>query len=142
MELDVTQMTKQSQWTSISQCLPKSDVLTPKQTRNAYRNKEDASIARSKATWHTSALTRRSNLSDPIKDCSARIGSRSDPVRHLPDPVSTSRRSPMDSVATVNVTCGLRVLREQLFLRLLLTTCRASEYTLDLESCLGTLRQS
>jgi hypothetical protein len=40
------------------------------------------------------------------------------------------------------VTRGLRVLREQLFLRLLLTTCRASEYTLDLESCLGTLRQS
>jgi hypothetical protein len=42
----------------------------------------------------------------------------------------------------VVVTRGLRVLREQLFLRLLLTTCRASEYTLDLESCLGTLRQS
>jgi serine/threonine protein kinase len=41
-----------------------------------------------------------------------------------------------------NVTRGLRVLREQLFPRLLLTTCRASEYTLDLESCLGTLRQS
>jgi hypothetical protein len=41
-----------------------------------------------------------------------------------------------------NVTRGLRVLREQLFLRLLLTTCRASEYTLDLESCLGMLRQS
>jgi hypothetical protein len=40
------------------------------------------------------------------------------------------------------VTRGLRVLREQLFLRLLLTTCRASKYTLDLESCLGTLRQS
>jgi hypothetical protein len=40
------------------------------------------------------------------------------------------------------VTRGLRVLREQLFLRLLLTTCRASEYTLDLESCLGMLRQS
>jgi hypothetical protein len=40
------------------------------------------------------------------------------------------------------VTRGLRVLREQLFLRSLLTTCRASEYTLDLESCLGTLRQS
>jgi hypothetical protein len=40
------------------------------------------------------------------------------------------------------VTRGLRVLRKQLFLRLLLTTCRASEYTLDLESCLGTLRQS
>jgi hypothetical protein len=40
------------------------------------------------------------------------------------------------------VTRGLRVLREQLFLRLLLTTYRASEYTLDLESCLGTLRQS
>jgi hypothetical protein len=40
------------------------------------------------------------------------------------------------------VTRGLRVSREQLFLRLLLTTCRASEYTLDLESCLGTLRQS
>ncbi|KAN0103831.1 hypothetical protein V8E52_011591, partial [Russula decolorans] len=40
------------------------------------------------------------------------------------------------------VTRGLRVLREQLFLRLLLTTCRASEYTLDLESCLSTLRQS
>jgi hypothetical protein len=31
----------------------------------------------------------------------------------------------------MNVTRGLRVLREQLFLRLLLTTCRASEYTLD-----------
>jgi hypothetical protein len=29
------------------------------------------------------------------------------------------------------VTRGLRVLREQLFLRLLLTTRRASEYTLD-----------
>jgi hypothetical protein len=43
---------------------------------------------------------------------------------------------------TETVTRGLRVLREQLFLRLLLTTCRASEYTLDLESCLGTLRQS
>jgi hypothetical protein len=49
----------------------------------------------------------------------------------------------------LHVTRGLRVLRdslpkEQLFLRLLLTysTCRASEYTLDLESCLGTLRQS
>jgi hypothetical protein len=42
----------------------------------------------------------------------------------------------------VGVMCGLCVLREQLFLRLLLTTCRASEYTLDLESCLGTLRQS
>jgi hypothetical protein len=42
----------------------------------------------------------------------------------------------------ITVTRGLRVLREQLFLRLLLTTCRASEYTLDLESCLGTLRQS
>jgi hypothetical protein len=41
-----------------------------------------------------------------------------------------------------SVTRGLRVVREQLFLRLLLTTCRASEYTLDLESCLGTLRQS
>jgi hypothetical protein len=41
-----------------------------------------------------------------------------------------------------NVTRGLRVLHEQLFPRLLLTTCRASEYTLDLESCLGTLRQS
>jgi hypothetical protein len=40
------------------------------------------------------------------------------------------------------VTRGLRVLREQLFLRLLLTTYRASKYTLDLESCLGTLRQS
>jgi hypothetical protein len=44
--------------------------------------------------------------------------------------------------STVFVTRGLRVLREQLFLMLLLTTCRASEYTLDLESCLGTLRQS
>jgi hypothetical protein len=43
---------------------------------------------------------------------------------------------------TLIVTRGLRVLREQLFLRLLLTTCRASKYTLDLESCLGTLRQS
>jgi hypothetical protein len=43
---------------------------------------------------------------------------------------------------TWDVTRGLRVLRKQLFLRLLLTTCRASEYTLDLESCLGTLRQS
>jgi hypothetical protein len=32
---------------------------------------------------------------------------------------------------SVVVTRGLRVLREQLFLRLLLTTCRASEYTLD-----------
>jgi hypothetical protein len=42
----------------------------------------------------------------------------------------------------MSVTRGLRVLREQLFLRLLLTTCRASEYTLDVESCLGTLRQS
>jgi hypothetical protein len=42
----------------------------------------------------------------------------------------------------ITVTRGLRVLRKQLFLRLLLTTCRASEYTLDLESCLGTLRQS
>jgi hypothetical protein len=42
----------------------------------------------------------------------------------------------------VPVTRGLRVLCKQLFLRLLLTTCRASEYTLDLESCLGTLRQS
>jgi hypothetical protein len=31
----------------------------------------------------------------------------------------------------VFVTRGLRVLREQLFLRLLLTTRRASEYTLD-----------
>jgi hypothetical protein len=41
-----------------------------------------------------------------------------------------------------HVTRGLRVSREQLFLRLLLTTCRASEYTLDLEGCLGTLRQS
>jgi hypothetical protein len=40
------------------------------------------------------------------------------------------------------VTRGLRILREQLFLRLLLATCRASEYTLDLESCLGTSRQS
>ncbi|KAN0109337.1 hypothetical protein V8E52_009381, partial [Russula decolorans] len=45
-------------------------------------------------------------------------------------------------LATNDVTHGLRVLREQLFLRLLLTTCRAPEYTLDLESCLGTLRQS
>jgi hypothetical protein len=44
--------------------------------------------------------------------------------------------------AARRVTRGLRVSREQLFLRLLLTTCRASEYTLDLESCLGTLRQS
>jgi hypothetical protein len=43
---------------------------------------------------------------------------------------------------TGSVKCELRVLREQLFLRLLLMTCRASEYTLDLESCLGTLRQS
>jgi hypothetical protein len=43
---------------------------------------------------------------------------------------------------TPTVTRGLRVLREQLFLRLLLTTCRASKYTLDLESCLGMLRQS
>jgi hypothetical protein len=42
----------------------------------------------------------------------------------------------------LDVMRGLCVLREQLFLRLLLTTCRASEYTLDLESCLGTLRQS
>jgi hypothetical protein len=42
----------------------------------------------------------------------------------------------------LDVTHGLRVLHEQLFLMLLLTTCRASEYTLDLESCLGTLRQS
>jgi hypothetical protein len=41
-----------------------------------------------------------------------------------------------------SVTRGLRVSREQLFLRLLLTTYRASEYTLNLESCLGTLRQS
>jgi hypothetical protein len=49
----------------------------------------------------------------------------------------------LTAVATrATVTRGLRVLREQLFLRLLLTTCRASEYTLDLESCLGTLRQS
>jgi hypothetical protein len=47
-----------------------------------------------------------------------------------------------DTTKRQNVTRGLRVLREQLFLRLLLTTCRASEYTLDLESCLGTLRQS
>jgi hypothetical protein len=46
------------------------------------------------------------------------------------------------SINSVSVTRGLRVLREQLFLRLLLTTCRASVYTLDLESCLGTLRQS
>jgi hypothetical protein len=46
------------------------------------------------------------------------------------------------SWCSVCVTRGLRVLREQLFLILLLTTCRASEYTLDLESCLGTLRQS
>jgi hypothetical protein len=45
-------------------------------------------------------------------------------------------------VKSHTVTRGLRVVREQLFLRLLLTTCRASEYTLDLESCLGTLRQS
>jgi hypothetical protein len=45
-------------------------------------------------------------------------------------------------VLCLSVTRGLRVSREQLFLRLLLTTCRASEYTLDLESCLGTLRQS
>jgi hypothetical protein len=35
---------------------------------------------------------------------------------------------------------GLCVLREQLFLRLLLTTYRASESTLDLGSRLGTLR--
>jgi hypothetical protein len=44
-------------------------------------------------------------------------------------------------VVALTVMCGLRVLCEQLFLELLLTTCRASEYTLDLESCLGTLRQ-
>jgi hypothetical protein len=50
----------------------------------------------SKATWHANALPRRSNLSDPIRDRSARISSRSDPVCHLPDPVSTSKRSPMD----------------------------------------------
>jgi hypothetical protein len=36
----------------------------------------------------------------------------------------------VDNVST-DVTRGLRVLREQLFLRLLLTTRRASEYTLD-----------
>ena len=81
MELDVTQMMKQSQWTSISQCSPKSDVLTLKQTRNTYRNKDDASTAKSKATWHASALPRRSNPSDPIRDRSARISSRSDLVR-------------------------------------------------------------
>jgi hypothetical protein len=46
------------------------------------------------------------------------------------------------SILSTRVTRGLRVVREQLFLRLLLTTCRASAYTLDLESCLGTLRQS
>jgi hypothetical protein len=49
---------------------------------------------------------------------------------------------PQSASDTSDVTRGLRVLREQLFLRLLLTTCRASVYTLDLESCLGTLRQS
>jgi hypothetical protein len=45
-------------------------------------------------------------------------------------------------IIITSVTRGLHVLREQLFLRLLLTTCRASEYTLDLESGLGMLRQS
>jgi hypothetical protein len=50
--------------------------------------------------------------------------------------------SAVTAAYTLFVTRGLRVLREQLFLRLLLTTCRASKYTLDLESCLGTSRQS
>jgi hypothetical protein len=59
------------------------------------------------------------------------------------DDVATSQEDIRGSDAPTDpVTRGLRVLREQLFLRLLLTTCRVSEYTLDLESCLGTLRQS
>jgi hypothetical protein len=40
-------------------------------------------------------------------------------------------RHSVSTLLTRFVTRGLRVLREQLFLRLLLTTRRASEYTLD-----------
>jgi hypothetical protein len=69
--------------------------------------------------------------------------SSSTPINQDPAlvPLPPATASPAGPPAA-DVTRGLRVWREQLFLRLLLTTCRASMYTLSLESRLGTLRQS
>jgi hypothetical protein len=60
----------------------------------------------------------------------------------LPKLLNDSTDNNYSKWVTKSVTHGLCVLCEQLFMRLLFTICRASEFTLDLESCLNALRQS
>jgi hypothetical protein len=81
------------------------------------------------------------HLCTPLLRGSVGLGSGPIGLSHRPLPTKTSRLiiQLMGTVTSLSylgnarllVTRGLRVLREQLFLRLLLTTRRASEYTLD-----------
>jgi hypothetical protein len=83
------------------------------------------------------AMESITNEAKGINTATKEIENKVTKVNVTTDQIATTTKTYKDVV-----TRGLRVLRGQLFLRLLLTTCRASESTLDLESRLGTLRQS
>src|SRR6267154_1039884 len=78
-------------------------MLTPKPIKPALSEREDVSLAISRATWQRIApirrnsLTFRSNLADSINLLADPIRSVPNMVSHLPDQATPLRRSPLIS---------------------------------------------